>query len=112
LILAISLLCYLFYTLDFLIIQILVPYIQFQQIFFFNFSCNVLILINCFLFLGVIGKSAQFGLHTWLPDAIEGPTPVSALLHAATIVTAGVFLLIKCSFLFEYTPVLSFSIAL
>ncbi len=72
---------------------------------FFGFESNLITLICIFLFIGAMGKSAQFLLHTWLPDAMEGPTPVSALIHAATMVTAGVFLVVRCSPIFEYSQV-------
>jgi NADH-quinone oxidoreductase subunit L len=74
-----------------------------KKIFFFGFENNLITLICLFLFIGAMGKSAQFLLHTWLPDAMEGPTPVSALIPAATMVTAGVFLVVRCSPLFEYS---------
>jgi len=71
---------------------------------FFQLEWHALSLICALLFVGAVGKSAQLGLHTWLPDAMEGPTPVSALIHAATMVTAGVFMIARCSPIFEQAP--------
>lgn len=71
---------------------------------FFGFRAHGISLACLLLFIGAMGKSAQLGLHVWLPDAMEGPTPVSALIHAATMVTAGVFMLVRMSFMFEYAP--------
>jgi NADH-quinone oxidoreductase subunit L len=73
-------------------------------IIFLGQEFHALTVIGVLLFIGAMGKSAQFFLHTWLPDAMEGPTPVSALIHAATMVTAGVFLVCRCSAIYEYAP--------
>lgn len=93
-----------FKSVDYATVAVLAPFFKTQTVNFLNMDFNILSLICLFLFLGAVGKSAQLGLHTWLPDAMEGPTPVSALIHAATMVTAGVFLIARCSFIFEYAP--------
>ena len=72
---------------------------------FSGITLPALEVVSILLFIGAMGKSAQLGLHTWLPDAMEGPTPVSALIHAATMVTAGVFLVCRMSPIIEYAPV-------
>ena len=101
--LGIFLIFYLFGTVNYDEVFQQIPNITEKNLVFLGAGVNAVDLICLLLFIGAMGKSAQFFLHTWLPDAMEGPTPVSALIHAATMVTAGVFLVVRCSPIYEYS---------
>lgn len=103
---------YFFQTTDFSLIFLQLPFFSFHYIFFIATAVHFLSLLGGMLAMGGLIKSAQFFFHVWLPDAMEAPTPASALIHSSTLVIAGIFLILRFSLLFEFTPTVNNVIAL
>lgn len=98
-------------TLNFSIINALVLYFERERVYILNYELRLILVLNLFLILGVITKSAQVVFNLWLPEAMEGPTPVSSLIHSATMVAAGLMLMLKLASFMHQLPATLFIVA-
>lgn len=102
---------YFFNTTDFSFLFLQIPFFYFYNIYFFNIGFNILNLISLFIWLSGSIKGAQFLFHTWLPDAMEAPTPASALIHSSTLVIMGIYLILRFNLIFEFSIITNFIMA-